>query len=54
MAGPSCDSFDVIDKNVLLPEPEVGNLVLILSSGAYTISYASEFNGFSIPRTILI
>ncbi len=54
MAGPSCDSFDVIDKNVLLPEPEVGNLILILSSGAYTISYASEFNGFSIPRTILI
>ncbi len=54
MAGPSCDSFDVIDKNVLLPEPEVGNLILILSSGAYTISYASEFNGFSIPKTILI
>ena len=54
IAGPSCDSFDVIDKNVALPEPHVGNLVLILSSGAYTISYASEFNGFSIPKTILI
>ncbi len=54
IAGPSCDSFDVIDKNVTLPEPHVGDLVLILSSGAYTISYASEFNGFSIPKTILI
>jgi len=54
IAGPSCDSFDVIDKNVSLPEPSLGNLVLILSSGAYTISYASEFNGFSIPKTILI
>jgi len=54
IAGPSCDSFDVIDKNVFLPEPEVGSLVLVLSSGAYTVSYASEFNGFSIPRTILI
>jgi ornithine decarboxylase len=54
VAGPSCDSFDVIDKDVLLPEPEVGNHVLILSAGAYTISYASEFNGFSIPKTILI
>ena len=54
VAGPSCDSFDVIDKNVTLPEPEVGSLVLILSSGAYTVSYASEFNGFSIPKTILI
>ncbi|HYA11748.1 MAG TPA: type III PLP-dependent enzyme [Thermodesulfovibrionales bacterium] len=54
IAGPSCDSFDVIDKIVPLPEPNIGNLILILSSGAYTISYASEFNGFSIPKTILI
>ncbi|MFN3396778.1 MAG: type III PLP-dependent enzyme [Thermodesulfovibrionales bacterium] len=54
IAGPSCDSFDVIDKEVLLPEPEVGNRLLILAAGAYTISYASEFNGFSIPKTILI
>lgn len=54
VAGPSCDSFDVIDREVLLPEPEVGNRLLILSAGAYTISYASEFNGFSIPKTILI
>ncbi len=54
IAGPSCDSFDVIDRDVILPEPEVGNRILILSSGAYTISYASEFNGFSIPKTILI
>ncbi|MGO9613319.1 MAG: type III PLP-dependent enzyme [Dissulfurispiraceae bacterium] len=54
IAGPSCDSFDVIDRGVSLPEPEVGNRILILSSGAYTVSYASEFNGFSIPKTILI
>lgn len=54
ISGPSCDSFDVIDKDVELPEPEVGNRILILSSGAYTISYASEFNGFSIPKTIFI
>jgi len=54
IAGPSCDSFDVIDKNVALPEPDISNLILILSSGAYTVSYASEFNGFSIPKTLLI
>ncbi len=54
ISGPSCDSFDVIDRDVELPEPETGNRILILSSGAYTISYASEFNGFSIPKTILI
>ncbi|MGC2063023.1 MAG: type III PLP-dependent enzyme [Thermodesulfovibrionales bacterium] len=54
LAGPSCDSMDVIDKDVLLPEPDIGSLILILSSGAYTMSYASEFNGFAIPKTILI
>ncbi|HDK16644.1 MAG TPA: type III PLP-dependent enzyme, partial [Nitrospirae bacterium] len=54
ITGPSCDSFDIIDRDVALPEPEVGNLVLILSSGAYTTSYASEFNGFPLPGTILI
>ncbi len=54
IAGPSCDSFDVIDRGVELPEPEIGNIILILSAGAYTISYASEFNGFSIPKAVLI
>ena len=54
VAGPSCDSFDVIDTNVMLREPAVGDLVLVLSCGAYTISYASEFNGFAIPRTLLV
>jgi ornithine decarboxylase len=54
IAGPSCDSFDVIDSNVELPEPNINSLILILSSGAYTVSYASEFNGFSIPKSILI
>ncbi|HTZ17487.1 MAG TPA: type III PLP-dependent enzyme [Dissulfurispiraceae bacterium] len=54
VSGPSCDSFDVIDKEAWFAEPEVGNRILIPSAGAYTISYASEFNGFSIPKTILI
>ena len=54
IAGPSCDSFDVIDRYVALPDPHIGALILILSSGAYTVSYASEFNGFSIPKTILL
>jgi len=54
LGGPSCDSFDVIDKNVVLWEPDLNNLLLILSGGAYTVSYASEFNGFSIPKTVMI
>lgn len=54
LAGPSCDSFDVIERDVELPEPEVGERFLILASGAYTTSYASTFNGFAVPKTIVI
>ncbi len=54
VAGPSCDSFDVMGAEVRLNEPEVGSLVLILSAGAYTTAYASEFNGFPIPKTRVI
>ncbi len=54
IAGPSCDSFDVIARDVYLPEPNIGDIVVIPSAGAYTISYASEFNGFPIPETVLL
>lgn len=54
VAGPTCDSFDVMDRAVEIPEPEVGGRLIILAGGAYTTSYASVFNGFSVPKTILI
>lgn len=54
LTGPSCDSFDVIDNDVNLHDPQVGDLILILSAGAYTLSYASLFNGFPIPEMIFI
>lgn len=49
LAGPSCDSFDVISTEAELPELEVGDKIHILSAGAYTTAYASEFDGFNIP-----
>ena len=50
LSGPTCDSFDVISNEVELPEMEVGDRVYIPSAGAYTTAYASEFDGFPIPR----
>lgn len=50
LAGPSCDSFDVISTEAELPELEVGDKVYIKSSGAYTTAYASQFDGFLIPK----
>lgn len=53
LAGPSCDSFDVIARGVMLPELEVGDRVYVRSAGAYTTAYASRFNGMRPPRVYL-
>jgi len=54
LAGPSCDGFDVIDREVEMVEPEVGDIVLCLTAGAYTTVYASRFNGFPLPAVKVI
>jgi ornithine decarboxylase len=54
LAGPSCDGFDVISKEVKLPESEIGDRLYIMATGAYTTAYASQFDGFPIPKIIYI
>jgi ornithine decarboxylase len=54
LAGPSCDSFDVISTEAELPDLEVGDRVYIMSAGAYTTAYASQFDGFPIPKVHFI
>lgn len=49
LAGPTCDSVDVIAQDILLPELALGDLVVARMMGAYTAACASEFN--SIPKT---
>lgn len=49
LAGPSCDSVDTIAQEVSLPELSVGDRLYFLNAGAYTLSYASSFNGFEPP-----
>jgi ornithine decarboxylase len=46
--GASCDSIDVICKNMKLPELEVSDLVYVEEFGAYTIASSSQFNGFYV------
>ncbi len=48
LAGPTCDSIDVIDETLVLPLLDVGDLVVGRQMGAYTWASASEFNFF--PR----
>jgi ornithine decarboxylase len=58
IAGPTCDSADILYERTeyTLPlELEVGDKIEILSTGAYTASYASVgFNGFPPLRTYCI
>ncbi|ANK82397.1 MAG: ornithine decarboxylase [Rhizobiales bacterium NRL2] len=58
LAGPTCDSVDVMYEKepYLLPVSiEIGETVMIESTGAYTATYASNgFNGFDPLRCVCI
>ncbi len=54
LAGPSCDSCDVIARGVELPEIHIGDRLVFLDAGAYTNEYAAAFNGFPIPRWVAL
>ena len=54
LAGPTCDSADVIAREVLLPDLGPGDLVVSPAMGAYTVVTASQFNGRPAPRVVVI
>jgi len=52
LAGPTCDSIDVIAENLMLPRLEPGDLIVGRAMGAYTWASASEFNFF--PKATVV
>ena len=44
--GPTCDSMDLIEKEIMLPELCIGEFIYAENFGAYTVASASNFNGF--------
>lgn len=54
LAGPTCDSIDVIDDNIMLPPLECGDLVVGRMMGAYTSATATEFNFFRKAAIVTI
>ncbi|WP_422359216.1 type III PLP-dependent enzyme [Reichenbachiella sp.] len=52
VAGQTCDSLDIILKEVDLPDLEIGTVLLFKNMGAYTSASACNFNGF--PRTQIV
>lgn len=54
LAGPTCDSIDVINENVSLPELGIGDLIIGRAMGAYTWASASDFNFFPKARVVSV
>jgi ornithine decarboxylase len=54
LAGPTCDSIDVIDESIMLPELEVGDLVVGRMMGAYTWASATDFNFFKRAKVVVM
>lgn len=52
--GHSCDGLDCIMQEVNLPLLEPGQWLLFEDMGAYTVSAASTFNGFPVPKKLYI
>ncbi len=52
LAGPSCDSCDVIARDIELPEIHIGDALVFLDAGAYVCEYATTFNGFPVPEFV--
>jgi ornithine decarboxylase len=51
IAGPTCDSVDVVLRDEALPSDlQEGDFIYIRNAGAYTTAYASCFNGFPLPE----
>ena len=54
LAGPTCDSIDVVMEGGELPHLEIGDLVVGSVMGAYTLATASEFNSLPIPKLVTL
>lgn len=53
LTGPTCDCIDIISENALLPSDlEIGDILLTTYLGAYSISCATNFNGFD--KTLIV
>lgn len=52
VAGCCCESGDLIQENVALPKPKRGDLLAVLTTGAYNYSMASNYN--RVPRPPIV
>jgi len=54
VVGPICESGDFLAKDRLLPPLEPGDLVAVMSAGAYGFTMASNYNSRPRPAEVLV
>ncbi len=54
IAGKCCESGDIIAVNLPLPKAESGDILAVLSTGAYNYSMAMNYNRNKIPPCVLV
>jgi len=54
VVGRCCESGDVIQPNVAMPEPKRGEILAVATTGAYNYSMASNYNRVNRPATVMV
>ena len=54
LAGPTCDSFDIIARGEDVPELQIGDVVYVENIGAYSLASATTFNGMPMAKVLMI
>ncbi len=54
VVGRCCESGDIIQENISLVEPARGDIIAVLTTGAYNYSMASNYNRIGKPPVVMI
>ena len=52
IAGPFCESGDILIKDLPMPDIQAGELLAVPVSGAYHLSMGSNYNGARKPAVL--
>ena len=54
VVGRCCESGDIVQPNVKLPEPRRGEILAVCTTGAYNYSMASNYNRVNRPAIVMV
>ncbi len=54
LAGPTCDSFDVMYDGLMIPEHSIGDVIVFPLTGAYCAVSGSDFNSLRRPEYVIL